>query len=232
MRLNQFLAHSGISSRREADNLIKAGLVQVNGKIILEMGFRVLDSDTVKFNNETISSETKRYLLLNKPKDYLTTTNDPKKKNVYELIAKACKERIYPVGRLDKLTSGLLLFTNDGEISKKLTHPKQRVKKIYHITLDKNLTAADMKKIVSGVTVEGYLTEIETISYVQNAPKKEVGIEIHIGKNSTIKNLFAHLGYKVVKLDRVYFSGLTKKDIPRGRYRFLSEKEVSMLKMI
>lgn len=232
MRLNQFIAHSGISSRREADNLIKAGLVQVNGKVIVEMGFRVLETDTVKFNNETIASETKRYLLLNKPKDYLTSTDDPKKKNVYELIANACKERVYPVGRLDRITSGLLLFTNDGELSKKLTFAKQRVKKIYHITLDKNLKAADMHKIKEGVTVAGFLTEIETISYVQNAPKKEVGVEIHIGRNSTLKNLFAHLGYKIVKMDRVYFGGLTKKDISRGRYRFLSDKEVSMLKMI
>lgn len=232
MRLNQFIAHSGISSRREADKLIKAGLVQVNGKIIVEMGFRVMPTDTVKFNNETIASETKRYLLLNKPKDYLTSTDDPKKKNVYELIAKACKERLYPVGRLDRITSGLLLFTNDGELSKKLTYPKQRVKKIYHITLDKNLKAADMNKIKEGVSVDGYVVDIETISYVQNSPKKEIGVEIHIGKNSTLKNLFAHLGYKVVRMDRVYFGGLTKKDIARGRHRFLSDKEVSMLKMI
>jgi len=232
MRLNQFIAHAGISSRREADNLIKAGLVQVNGKIIVEMGFRVMPKDTVKFNNETIASETKRYLLLNKPKDYLTSTDDPKKKNVYELIARACKERLYPVGRLDRITSGLLLFTNDGEMSKKLTNPKQRVKKIYHITLDKNLKSADMNKIKEGVTIDGYVVDIETISYVQNSPKKEVGVEIHIGKNSTLKNLFAHLGYKIVRMDRVYFGGLTKKDISRGRHRFLTDKEVSMLKMI
>ena len=232
MRLNQFIAHSGISSRREADNLIKAGLIQVNGNIIVEMGFRVMPTDTVKFNNETIASETKRYLLLNKPKDYLTSTDDPKKKNVYELIAKACKERIYPVDRLDRITSGLLLFTNDGELSKKLTYPKQRVKKIYHITLDKNLKAVDMNKIKEGVSIDGYVVDIENISYVQNSPKKEVGVEIHIGKNSTLKNLFAHLGYKIVRMDRVYFGGLTKKDIPRGRHRFLSDKEVSMLKMI
>ena len=232
MRLNQFISHSGISSRREADNLIKAGLVQVNGKIIVEMGFRVMPTDIVKFNNETIASETKRYLLLNKPKDYLTSTDDPKKKNVYELIAKACKERIYPVDRLDRITSGLLLFTNDGELSKKLTYPKQRVKKIYHITLNKNLKAEDMNKIKEGVSVDGYVVDIETISYVQNSPKKEVGVEIHIGKNSTLKNLFALLGYKIVRIDRVYFGGLTKKDIPRGRHRFLSDKEVSMLKMI
>ena len=232
MRLNQFIAHSGISSRREADKLIKAGLVQVNGKIIVEMGFRVMPKDTVKFNNETIASETKRYLLLNKPKDYLSSTDDPKKKNVYQLIAKACKERLYPVGSLDRITSGLLLFTNDGELSKKLTYPKQRIKKIYHITLDKNLKAADMNKIKEGVSVDGYVADIETISYVQNSPKKEIGVEIHIGKNSTLKNLFAHLGYKIVRMDRVYFGGLTKKDIPRGRHRFLSDKEVSMLKMI
>ncbi len=232
MRLNQFIAHSGISSRREADNLIKAGLVQVNGKIIVEMGFRVMPTDTVKFNNETIASETKRYLLLNKPKDYLTSTDDPKKKNVYELIAKACKERLYPVGRLDRITSGLLLFTNDGELSKKLTYPKQRVKKIYHITLDKNLKAADLNKIKEGISVDGHVVDVETISYVQNSPKKEVGVEIHIGKNSTLKNLFTYLGYKIIRMDRVYFGGLTKKDIPRGRHRFLSDKEVSMLKMI
>ena len=232
MRLNQFIAHSGISSRREADQLIKAGLIQVNGKIIVEMGFRVMPTDTIKFNNETIASETKRYLLLNKPKDYLTSTNDPKKKNVYALIDKACKERLYPVGRLDRITTGLLLFTNDGELSKKLTYPKQRVKKIYHIVLDKNLKAADMNKIKKGVSVDQHIVDIETISYVQNSPKKEVGIEIHIGKNSTLKNLFAQLGYKIVRMDRVYFGGLTKKDIPRGKHRFLSDKEVSMLKMI
>ena len=232
IRLNQFIAHSGISSRREADNLIKAGLVQVNGKIIVEMGFKVMPTDTVKFNNETISSETKRYLLLNKPKDYLMSTDDPKKKNVYELIAKACKEQLYPVGRLDRITSGLLLFTNDGKLSKKLTHSKQRLKKIYHISLDKNLKAADMNKIKEGVRINGFVVDVKTISYVQNSPKKEVGIEIHFGKNSTLKNLFAHLGYKIVRMDRVYFGGLTKKDIARGRHRFLSDKEVSMLKMI
>lgn len=232
MRLNQFIAHSGISSRREADDLIKAGLVEVNGKTITEMGFRVLDTDVVKFNNSTINSETKRYLLLNKPKDFLTLTDDPRKKNVFELIAKACKERIYPVGRLDKQTSGLLLFTNDGELSKKLTNPRKRVKKIFHVTLDKNLKSSDMQKIIDGIMIDGYKVDIEAISYIQNSPKKEVGVEIHIGKNSTLKNVFEKLGYKIVKLDRVYFAGLTKKDIPRGRHRFLSEKEVSMLKMI
>ena len=232
MRLNQFIAHSGISSRREADKLIKAGLVKVNNKIIVEMGFKVMPTDNVKFNNETIASKTKRYLLLNKPKDYLTTTDDPKKKNVFELISKSCKEQLYPVGHLDRITSGLLLFTNDSELSKKLTYPKQRVKKIYHITLDKNLKAVDMNKIKNGVNVDGYIQDIETISYVQNSPKKEVGIEIHTGKNSVLKKLFTHLGYKIIGMDRVYFGGLTKKDIARGRYRFLSDKEIAMLKMI
>jgi len=232
IRLNQFIAHSGISSRREADELIKAGLVQVNGKIIVEMGYRVMTTDIVKFNNETINSETKRYLLLNKPKDFLTLTEDPRKKNVFELINKACKERIYPIGRLDKQTSGLLLFTNDGELSKKLTNPKQRIKKIYHVGLDKNLKSTDMQKIVNGVEIEGYPAMVEAISYIHNSPKSEVGLEIHIGKNSVIKQIFQQLGYKIVKLDRVYFGGLTKKDIARGRYRFLSDKEVTMLKMI
>ena len=232
MRLNQFIAHAGISSRREADELIKAGLVKVNGSIVLEMGFRVKNTDTVKFNNETIRSETKRYLLLNKPKDFLTVTNDPRKKNVYSLIESACKERLYPVGRLDKQTSGLLLFTNDGEMVKKLTNPRKPIKKIYHITLDKNLKANDMKRISEGVVLDGYKVLVDAISYVQNSPKKEVGVELSFAKNNTLKALFLQLGYKLVKQDLVYYGGLTKKDISRGKYRFLSEKEVAMLKMI
>ena len=232
MRLNQFIAHSGISSRREADKLIKAGLVKVNGKIIVEMGFKVLAKDTVKFNDEIISSEIKRYLLLNKPKDYLTRADNPKKKNVYHLINKACKELLYPVDRLDKMTSGLLLFTNDGELSKNLTSPKKRHKKIYHLILDKNLKTSDMNKIKEGLILDGYNVNVENISYVRNSPKKEIGIEIYVVKNSIIKKIFAHLGYKIVKIDRVYYAGLTKKDITRGRYRFLNDKEVTMLKMI
>ncbi|MGC6470727.1 MAG: pseudouridine synthase [Flavobacteriales bacterium] len=232
MRLNQFLAHSGISSRREADDLIKAGLVKVNDKIITEMGYRVLQSDTVKFNNSVIKSETKRYLLLNKPKDFLMTTNDPRKKNVFELIDGACKERIYPVGRLDRQTSGLLLFTNDGELSKKLTDPKKAIKKLYHLTLDKNLKSADMQKVANGVVVDNYTINVKTISYIQNSPKREVGIETLYGRTKNIKSIFEQLGYKVLKLDQVYYGGLTKKDIPRGRHRFLSQKEINMLKMI
>lgn len=232
MRLNQFIAHSGISSRREADKLIKAGLVKVNGKIIVEMGFKVLPKDIVKFNDEIISSEIKRYLLLNKPKDYLTRVDNPKKKNVYQLINKACKEILYPVDRLDKMTSGLLLFTNDGELSKNLTSPKKRLKKIYHLILDKNLKTSDMNKIKEGFIFDGYNVNVENISYVRNSPKKEIGIEIYVVKNSILKKIFAHLGYKIVKMDRVYYAGLTKKDITRGRYRFLNDKEVAMLKMI
>ena len=231
MRINQFLAHSGISSRREADKLITAGLVSVNGKIITEMGFRVLPKDTVKFNNETISSEKLQYLLLNKPKGYLVSDDPSKKKTVEEIIGKACKERIYPVGRLDRQSSGLLLYTNDGAISKKLTNSKQRFKKVYHISLDKNLKHADMKKMVE-IAWENHFLEIQAMSYVQNASKKEIGLEINRGKNKSIVEMFLKMDYKVLKLDRVYYGGLTKKDIPRGRFRFLNEQEISLLKMI
>jgi 23S rRNA pseudouridine2605 synthase len=231
MRINQFLAHSGISSRREADKLIVAGLVTVNGKVITEMGYRVLPKDVVKFNNETISSEKLQYLLLNKPKGYLVSDDPSKKKTIAELIGKACKERIYPVGRLDRQSSGLLLYTNDGIISKKLTNPKQRFKKIYHISLDKNLKHADMKKMVE-IAWENHFLEIQAMSYVQNASKKEIGLEINRGKNKSIVEMFLKMDYKVIKLDRVYYGGLTKKDIPRGRFRFLDEQEVALLKMI
>ena len=231
MRLNQYIAHSGISSRREADKLIAAGLVSVNGKVVIEMGFRVLPSDTVKFNNESISSEKLRYLLVNKPKGYLVSDDPSKKKIVAELIGQACKERIYPVGRLDRQSSGLLLYTNDGEISKKLTNTRQRFKKIFHITLDKNLKHSDMKNIVESIGAKNYI-EIQKMSYVLNASKKEVGLEIVKGKNKSIFEMFQNLGYKVIKLDRVYYGGLTKKDIPRGRFRFLNDQEINMLKMI
>ena len=231
MRINQFLAHSGISSRREADKLIVAGLVTVNGKVITEMGYRVLPKDVVKFNNETISSEKLQYLLLNKPKGYLVSDDPSKKKTIAELIGKACKERIYPVGRLDRQSSGLLLYTNDGIISKKLTNPKQRFKKIYHISLDKNLKHADMKKMVE-IAWENHFLEIQAMSYVQNASKKEIGLEINRGTNKSIVEMFLKMDYKVIKLDRVYYGGLTKKDIPRGRFRFLDEQEVALLKMI
>jgi 23S rRNA pseudouridine2605 synthase len=231
MRINQYIAHSGISSRREADKLITAGLVSVNGKVITEMGFRVLPSDVVKFNNESINSEKLQYLLVNKPKGYLVSDDPSKKKIVHELIGKACKERIYPVGRLDRQSSGLLLYTNDGTISKKLTNPKQRFKKIYHISLDKNLKHADMKKMVETAGSLHFL-DIQTMAYVQNASKKEIGLEINKGKNKSIVEMFEKMDYKVTKLDRVYYGGLTKKDIPRGRFRFLNDQEINLLKMI
>jgi 23S rRNA pseudouridine2605 synthase len=231
MRINQFIAHSGISSRREADKLIVAGLVSVNGKVITEMGFRVLPTDVVKFNNESISSEKLQYLLLNKPKGYLVSDDPGKKKTVEELIGKACKERVYPVGRLDRQSSGLLLYTNDGAMSKKLTNPKQRFKKIYHISLDKNLKHGDMKKMVDTAGAVHFL-DIQTMAYVQNASKKEVGIEINGGKNKSIVDMFEKMDYKVTKLDRVYYGGLTKKDITRGSFRFLTEQEIALLKMI
>ena len=232
MRLNQYIAHSGISSRREADQLIKAGLVSVNNKIITEMGFRVMPTDAVKFNNETISSEKKVYLLLNKPKGFLTSIDPQKNKTVADLISGACKERVYPVGRLDRQASGLLLFTNDGEISKKLTDPKQKIKTLYHIELDKNLKVADMKKLVDGLRLEQGFLVVNKISYVTNSPKKEIGMELLYGKNKSIRSAFNQLGYRVVKLDRVFYGGLTKKDIPRGRHRFLNDQEINMLKMI
>jgi len=233
MRLNQFIAHAGICSRREADQFITAGLVTVNDEVVIKMGYRVRPSDTVKFNNELIKSETKRYLLLNKPKGYICTSDDPKKrKTVMELVSGACKERLYPVGRLHRQTTGLLLFTNDGKMAKKLTNPKHGVKKIYHILLDKNLKAADLKKIIEGVNLEEGTAYVKEATYIKNAPKREVGIEIHKGKNSTVRRIFEQLGYKVLRLDRVYFGGLTKKDIPRGRHRFLLDQEVAMLKMV
>jgi 23S rRNA pseudouridine2605 synthase len=233
MRLNQYIAHAGICSRREADKFIDAGLVTVNDEVVTSMGYRVKPSDQVKFNNELIRSEKKKYLLLNKPKGYITTSDDPKKrKTVFELIEGACKERLYPIGRLDRQTTGLLLFTNDGVMAKKLTNPAHKVKKIYHITLDKNLTAADMRKFGEGVAIEDGTFQPEKISYINNAPKKEVGMEVFYGKNSAIRTAFSNLGYNVIKMDRVYFGNLTKKDVPRGRYRFLTEQEVSMLKMI
>ncbi len=233
IRLNQFIAHAGICSRREADQFIAAGLVTINDEVVMKMGYRVSPSDSVKFNNELIKSEKKRYLLLNKPKGYICSSDDPKnRKTVMELVAGTCKERLYPVGRLHRQTTGLLLFTNDGDIAKKLTNPKHGFKKIYHVLLDKNLKSVDLKKIVEGVNLEDGIAYVETVTYIKNTPKREVGIEIHKGKNSTVRRIFENLGYNVLRLDRVYFAGLTKKNIPRGRHRFLSEQEIAMLKMV
>lgn len=233
IRLNKYIANAGICSRREADELISTGAVAVNGKVITEMGYKVKPGDEVQYGGETIRPEKNVYILLNKPKDYITTVDDPeKRKTVLELIAGACKERVYPVGRLDRSTTGVLLLTNDGGLTKLLTHPRYLKKKIYHVTLDKVLKSADLDKIAEGLVLEDGPIKVDEISYVEGAEsKKEVGIEIHSGKNRIVRRIFESLGYDVVKLDRVYFAGLTKKDLPRGKWRFLSQKEISMLKM-
>ncbi len=232
MRLNRYIANAGLCSRREADTFIATGCVTVNGKIVSEMGHQVLYGDSVSFNGKIISAEKKVYVLLNKPKGYVTTLEDPHAdKTVMELIANACSERIYPVGRLDKSTTGLLLFTNDGDLTKRLTHPKYNRKKIYHVFLDQKVSKNHLQEIVDGVNLEDGFVAADSVSYVNEDDKKQVGIEIHSGKNKIVRRIFEHLGYKVDKLDRVYFCGLTKKDLPRGRWRFLTEEEVNLLKM-
>jgi len=233
IRLNKYIAGSGVCSRREADRLIESGAVSVNGKIVTQLGTKISPSDNVQFGGETLRKEKLVYILLNKPKDYITTTDDPEnRKTVMALIANACKERIYPVGRLDRATTGLLLFTNDGEIAKKLMHPRYGVKKIYHVELDKGLTKADMEKIRNGVELEDGVAEVDEIAYDEGGnDKKCIGIEIHLGKNRIVRRIFESLDYKVLKLDRVFYAGLTKKDLPRGRWRFLTSMEISMLKM-
>lgn len=233
IRLNKYIANSGICSRREADIFIKAGSASVNGKVITEMGFKVKPTDEVRFDNVLISPETKRYVLLNKPKNYITTMDDEKnRKTVMELVYKSTKERIYPVGRLDRQTTGLLLFTNDGEMAKKLTHPKHQVKKLYHVTLDKRLSMEDLKKISENFVLDGKMVFVDKVSYIENKPKFEVGIEIHSGRNRIVRRIFEHFGYHVIKLDRVIFAGLTKKNLGRGVWRHLTEQEVNNLKMI
>lgn len=234
MRLNKYIANAGICSRREADDLISSGVVQVNGKTITEMGFRIKPTDIIKYGGQTLKKERLVYLILNKPKDYITTADDPqKRRTVLELIAGACKERIYPVGRLDRATTGLLMFTNDGDLTKKLTHPKYGVRKIYHVELDKPLKRDDMDKIMEGLELEDGPIKVDEISYVANGvDKTQVGVEIHSGKNRIVRRIFEHMGYNVRKLDRVMFGSLTKKDLSRGRWRMLSETEVGMLKMI
>jgi len=231
MRLNKYIAHAGIASRRKADELIAEGLVTVNGVVIKEMGHRVKSDDVIAFKGKTVKAENFIYILLNKPKDYITTTNDERdRKTVMELIAGACKERVYPVGRLDRNTTGLLLLTNDGDLMQKLTHPSKGVKKVYQATLNNALTKADMEKIAAGVKLEDGLAQVDAIAYADPKDKREIGIEIHIGKNRVVRRIFESLGYDVVKLDRVLFAELTKKDLPRGKWRFLREKEVIILK--
>ncbi|MFN4233750.1 MAG: pseudouridine synthase [Bacteroidia bacterium] len=234
IRLNKYIANTGICSRREADELIKAGAVSVNGKIITEMGYKVKPGDVVNYGGQTIRPERKVYILLNKPKDYITTVDDPqKRKTVLELIKGACKERVYPVGRLDRNTTGLLLLTNDGELTKKLTHPSYGVKKIYHVVTDKSVSKQDLMKLMEGFRLDDGFIKADNAAYVETADsKKEIGIELHSGKYRIVRRMLEYLGYKVVKLDRVVFAGLTKKDLPRGHWRFLTEKEIAMLKML
>jgi 23S rRNA pseudouridine2605 synthase len=232
MRLNKFLANAGICSRREADTLIGAGVVSVNGKVITEMGFKVSPEDKVNYGGETIKSEKKVYLIMNKPKDFITTLDDPYgRRTVLQLLGKL-KERVYPVGRLDRATTGLLMLTNDGDLTKKLTHPKFGVKKIYNVTLDKNVSQADIHHLIEGFELEDGFTKADVAVHTGTGKdRKQIGIELHSGKNRIIRRMFEHLGYTVIKLDRVYFAGLTKKDLARGQWRFLTEKEVGMLQM-
>lgn len=232
IRLNRYLANAGICSRREADEYIKAGLVKVNGNVITELGTKIQPTDEVRFNNEIIKIENKVYILLNKPKDYVTTTSDERgRKTVMELIRGACREKVFPVGRLDRNTTGVLLFTNDGELAAKLTHPKYSKKKIYHVFLDKKIKTEDLNKLVEGVNDGEDILRADVVSLVDPTDKTQVGVEIHTGQNRVVRRMFEALGYKVVKLDRVYFAGLTKKSLPRGRWRFLTPTEINMLKM-
>ena len=232
IRLNKYLANAGICSRREADEFITAGVVSVNGVVVTELGTKVHRNDEVKFHDQPVNIERKVYLLLNKPKDCVTTADDPQeRKTVMDYVKNACKERIYPVGRLDRNTTGVLLLTNDGEMASKLTHPKYQKKKIYHVYCDKNVAKADLDQIVQGITLEDGEIHADAISYASETDKSQVGIEIHSGKNRIVRRIFEHMGYKVIKLDRVYFAGLTKKGLRRGDWRFLTENEVNMLRM-
>ena len=232
IRLNKFLANAGVCSRREADEFITAGVVSVNGEVVTELGTKIKRGDEVKFHDQAVSIERKIYVLLNKPKDTVTTSDDPQaRRTVMDLVKGACSERIYPVGRLDRNTTGVLLLTNDGDLASKLTHPKYLKKKIYHVHLDKNLTKADMEQIAAGIQLDDGEIQADAISYTDDFKKDEVGIEIHSGKNRIVRRIFESLGYKVVKLDRVFFAGLTKKGLRRGEWRYLTEPEVNFLRM-
>lgn len=233
IRLNKFLSNAGVCSRREADEFIKAGVISVNGQIVTEMGTKVMRTDKIMFRNQEVHLERKVYILLNKPKDCVTTSDDPHARlTVMDFVKNACSERIYPVGRLDRNTTGVLLLTNDGDLAAKLTHPKYDKKKIYQLTLDKSLTQQDYENIKKGVALEDEeLVEIDALEFIKEGDKKQLGIEIHSGQNHVVRRIFEKYGYKVVRLDRVYFAGLTKKNLPRGKYRFLTQKEVNMLKM-
>ena len=231
IRLNKYLSNAGICSRREADVLIQTGVVTVNDEIILELGYKVKPGDRVRYDGETINAEKKQYVLLNKPKDFITTMDDPwGRKTVMSLVAKACKERVYPVGRLDRETTGLLLFTNDGDMSKKLTHPRHKCSKIYHVELNKPVKLEDVNRLTTGLELEDGKIIFDKAEYVKDNPR-EIGVELHSGKNRIVRRSFEAMGYDVVRLDRVQFAGLTKKDLPRGHYRHLTEKEIAFLKM-
>ncbi len=231
IRLNRFIANSGICSRREADEYIVQGLVTVNGQVVTELGTKVFQNDEVKFDDKVIMGEEKVYILMNKPKNCVTTTDDPQgRKTVLDLVAGKCHQRVYPVGRLDRDTTGVLLITNDGELTEKLTHPSYNKKKIYQVSLDSNLKQSDFDKILKGIYLDDGMISADALSYV-DGDQTQVGIEIHSGRNRIVRRIFESLGYKVVKLDRVYFAGLTKKNLRRGQWRFLTDKELSILKM-
>jgi 23S rRNA pseudouridine2605 synthase len=234
IRLNKYIANSGVCSRREADKLIEAGAVTVNGKVVTELGTKVSATDKVVFGGQAINREKPRYVLLNKPKGYITTVTDPEnRKTVMSLVENACRERIYPVGRLDRNTTGLLLFTNDGNIAKKLTHPRYGIKKIYHVEIDKPLIKEHYTKISGGFRLDDEVIKVDAIEFIGDGKdKKQIGLELHSGQNRIVRRIFEHFEYKVVKLDRVFYAGLTKKNLPRGHWRFLEEQEINMLKMI
>ncbi len=233
MRLNKYIANAGVCSRREADELIRKGEIKINGETVTELGTKVAHGDTVTYGNKKLSHEQKVYVLLNKPKDYITTADDPQqRKTVLDLIGNTIRERLYPVGRLDRNTTGLLLLTNDGDLAKKLSHPKHGVRKLYHVHLDKPVSKADLQNIEKGVAIDDKMVRPDRIEYANPDNKREIGIELHSGQNRVVRRIFEQYGYKVTKLDRVIFAGLTKKDLPRGKWRRLTQKEVNYLRMI
>ena len=231
IRLNKYMANAGICSRREADEYITGGKVKVNGEVVTELGTKITRNDVVEYDDKVVTPERKCYVLLNKPKDCVTTSDDPNgRTTVLDIVKNACEERIYPVGRLDRNTTGVLLLTNDGDLASKLTHPKFVKKKIYHVWTDKDITEEDMQRIADGIELEDGEIHADAISYVSD-DRNQAGIEIHSGRNRIVRRIFEHLGYRVIKLDRVYFAGLTKKNLPRGRWRYLTQEEVNYLRM-
>lgn len=233
MRINKFLAHGGTCSRREAEKFVTAGAVSINGKVVTDLSYKVSPSDLVKFNGETIRGEKKKYILLNKPKDFITTTSDDRdRKTVMQLVENACTERIYPVGRLDRNTTGLLLFTNDGELAKKLVHPKHGVRKIYHVSLDKKMAKHHLAAIANGITLDDGPAPVDNISFIEGEPHTQIGIELHIGRNRIVRRIFESFGYEILTLDRVVFGNLTKKDVKRGSWKNLDKKELDLLRML